>query len=875
MADSSKVVVYPGAENPTHDIKLSDGTNTIGLIISDSNGNRKPKQIQRVPIPRTALKTTSGNQKYSDFEPPWSPISQDDWVGGRGMEDFDLDISRYLDSWRANTLFSNKIFLGGQETYTKGNRSQDFSLPGSVTWKQLHSTNKYLAVKFTASASYDSEYIYMWVRKRGIPVDDLVVKLRSDAAGEISTVLQTAAAVDTDDITDTLSQFYRFDITTESLVSGTAYWIEISSASGDGENHWAVAVKADSGTTKYSSDETTWSSAGFDLYYRITDADSGNSYKLFQYRMCMYLIVNKGTGAPDLYANGDRGAADANTGALGTLVDATKTWTVDEWAGCIVQIIRGVGSTEEQPWRLITGNDATSLTVDNDWVITHDTTTEYVIVGSDKFSLVGSHGLTADVTDVCAVNHHIYLCQGDDVAMRRMLFWNTAGTGAYQFAADGTNKAYKMCTVRESTDGLCIWRAQNKDATGEISISKEDTVPAWGTDITFAAVIPMKDGLGKITNIIEYGESAKYLWIFREGSIFVESGGKIDQIPLKEMNSAASYTNGLAAIPHNVYLYFNFGQGLERYYSSLLDDVGVNRDSGLPTSRQGIVAKLAGYPGKVYQAIDAGSSGYSSVFANGTGGSDGSGWCEVYRAPVAGQRIRELMFQAIPGETLDRLWVCVGDDIIWIPFPSGEIDPTNDVNMKFCHESAIQLGYMYAGMYDVWKFYHELKMFALNLVEDEQTIEVDYMIDDDTTWTPFPDVYDESPIQDIRLVESYGVNGKRISFRLRIQTTDNTKTPIIKGIVCENVSRVPVKYSYSFAFRVIDHDVHVDGDQGHLASEDIQEILDEWATQLTPLVMNSRYKMFDGKTVFIDPAQGTPIKEMKEGYIESLQVIEV
>ena len=114
--------VSPEEKRLTHDISLtdslSDGSNTVGLIVCDAKGNHSPRNIQRRPIPRTAMKTTSGNQKYSDFEPPWSPVAQDDWSGGRGKLDFDEDITRYYDNWRSNTMFG-RIFLGGLETDRK------------------------------------------------------------------------------------------------------------------------------------------------------------------------------------------------------------------------------------------------------------------------------------------------------------------------------------------------------------------------------------------------------------------------------------------------------------------------------------------------------------------------------------------------------------------------------------------------------------------------------------------------------------------------------------------------------------------------------------------------------------------------------------
>jgi hypothetical protein len=112
------------------------------------------------------------------------------------------------------------------------------------------------------------------------------------------------------------------------------------------------------------------------------------------------------------------------------------------------------------------------------------------------------------------------------------------------------------------------------------------------------------------------------------------------------------YTNGKARMVHNVYLYFNLGYGLERYYNSSLDDVGPNRDEGLPDGRQGVVSCMVAYPGRFFAGIDA-DAGISSVLCH-----NGTGWHEVYRAPTAGQRITAMAFQVSPERwrTVCGLW---------------------------------------------------------------------------------------------------------------------------------------------------------------------------------------------------------------------------
>ena len=104
--------------------------------------------------------------------------------------------------------------------------------------------------------------------------------------------------------------------------------------------------------------------------------------------------------------------------------------------------------------------------------------------------------------------------------------------------------------------------------------------------------------------------------------------------------------------------------GIQRYYNQQVDSVGPDKDTGLPEDRQGQIADLCVYPGRYFAAIDAGD-GYSSVLMN-----NNSGWHEIYRAPNPGERIRHLGYQAISGTRPDRLWISVGDDIVWLVMPS-------------------------------------------------------------------------------------------------------------------------------------------------------------------------------------------------------------
>lgn len=866
------VIVNPDVEHPTHHISLSapDGV-TIGLISSNSEGGANQKSLTRAPVVRTAMKTTTGNAKYSDYEPPWSPIAQDDWSNGRGLDDFDKNTARYYDGFRANTMHG-KIIHGPQEQVTTGIRSAVNNMPGSVKWWSLISgSGKYISNKFIPTANFTAANVWLLIRRKGTPTAALTLEIRSDSSGP-DTVLKTMT-VTTTDITDTLSQWWIFTIpSTQAVTSGTSYWLAAYSTAGTDDDHWEVACNPTATNGKQSTNGTTWTTATVDLYYRILDATTSNYTRFFMYKRAMYCVQSVASAASKLYINGDRGTADANTADKTLLADASKSavWVTNEWVGCYVIITAGTGSNEEQTWRKIVSNNSTSLTCDTAWEITHDTTTEYVIVGSNKWTEITGTGITAKVTDVLVVSDIIYFAQGDAVNIRRIQFATAAGTwGIGTPADDGTNKAVYLKTVRDATSGATeIWKANNLDATSNISVAKA-SIAAWGTSLTFGTAITFVDSYGKITGLEEYGDTNKYLWVFREGTIYAIVASKPDEIPLREIRALMSESNGKAHTVHNTYMYINIGSGVEQYYNRQLTDMGSNKDEGLPSDRQGPVSAMQGYPGKIFEAIDAGTTGYSQIH-----GYNMTGWCEMYRAPL-GQRITCLDYQVIPDKGLDRMWFVQGSDIFWLPFPSGTLDSSKDSNFLFTHEAAETSGWMYAGLPDVVKLYNKFKLFAENLAAGSIYAEVDYQVDQDTTWTPIKNVFEVSPTSEFYLNEDSRVQGKRLRYRLRTYTTDASKTPIVKSTVVETISRIPIKYSYALAYRIIDDDVNLCGEKELAKAEDIQIQLDSWASELTPLKMRSIKRIFDNKTVFIDPAPISILGDKLEKYTGKLTMIEV
>jgi len=859
--------VSPTEPEPTHHVSLRDRNGLeLGLILCDEKGNalRTPSSFLKNPIETTALKQTSGNSSYDIFDYPYNPIVQDDLSGGRGSQDFERDSTKYYDSFRTKSGRANKAYAGPLETYASGGRDMDQSIPGSVKWHTLIDDARHIYKRFTASASYTAALAWLLVRITGTP-SDLTIAVYSDSAGDVGSELDsvTVASTRMDDI---LSEWLCETIS-QALTSSTAYWVVVYAASTDNsENHWKIGVKDASGTTYYSGAfDNTPTGADFDLYYRLTDANATRNCIPFTYKEQQYFVVNESSGAPSLYMAGDRGAADSNSGQLTKLIDATKSWTADEWIGSVVVVIAGTGLNEPQPWRIITDNDATSLTVDSAWTITHDTTTVYVILGT-KLTEITGHGLTAPVTDVLVSTQEvIYFAQGPSVNIRRARFYNNAGTWTREYAADGTNKGNLFAYMPL---GKKIVLANNNNS-GSVTIAIEDTVPAWGTDITFATAINVDSKYIRINGLLIYPNSSgtETIWIYKENGIWVHAGGtgEAEEASLKEFRAVRSQYAGVRPLLHNVYMYFPLQYGLERYYGSQYDDIGPNLGEGLPANRRGPIVWMVGYPGKFFAAIDAGSSGYSSIL-------DSDGWHERYRAPL-GQQIKSMTIQTIPGTTLDRLWVYQGNDMVYLPMPSETPSELEDANYLYAPEFSVTLARMHAGMFDVQKMIKTIKLQTENLEVDASTnepicyFELDYKLDGDTAWTTFDDVFKESPTQSIDLAPLFGMAGRRVQFRVRGYTTDNTKTPILLAIIINAVIRTDVKYMYPLFFRLMDKEPLLSGEEYEptTAAERLK-ILEDWADASSDsmLKMRSVSPLFDDKLVFLNPPTTRMVRWSKD-----------
>lgn len=486
--------VSPTDRVPKHDITLSDGTDTIGIVITGEDGKPNHRAIQETPIQRTALKTSTGENKYSDFELPYMSLAQDDWSGGRGGLNFEDDKTRYYDGYRINTENEHMLIPGSKEVYqSAGVRTftQNINNVAGEGGNPIYGQVKYLlvpqngskhATKFTGTFTLTE--IWLWIQRVGTPTGTLTVELWTDSSGP-SAKANDIGTLTTTTVTDTESELRIFKPAAGIAIAGS-YWIVIydTLASSSTTNCWHFGYGAAvASTTAATYAPSTWSVSYNNIYYRCVDGTSLDGGIYFEYKRQKYLVTRPTAGGNStIYINGDRGAADSNSGDKTLLNDATKsaTWAADEWIGCVVLITKGPGSEENQPWREITDNTTTTLSVSPTWEVAHTTSTEYVILKSKKWT--SYQAVAKPVSDVAVAGDIVYLACTEANVMSRFVEQNLSGVWTKELAAE-TVYADKLIATRDpdSASGFTLWGTQNMHAQHGTSVWKGNVPPAWGT----------------------------------------------------------------------------------------------------------------------------------------------------------------------------------------------------------------------------------------------------------------------------------------------------------------------------------------------------------------------------------------------------------
>jgi hypothetical protein len=533
------------------------------------------------------------------------------------------------------------------------------------------------------------------------------------------------------------------------------------------------------------------------------------------------------------------------------LNDSTQTgWTTAKLADAIALIWDGPGYDDFPNYRTISSATSGEATVSSAFTTDHTTSTLYVIRGSDWWSDVGVGSITKPILFAEAPESVVYLSQGRDTPIIRWGEYNNSGTWTSRTAAaEGSeSKADGIRSRLDPKDGMQLFRWQNKDKGEHVSISKAST-KKWGEDLQFKTTIPIGMDRDKINNIVD-GE--QYLFVVKEDAIYaVDEEDMPDKVV--DFQGLSSELSGAAAISSTPYVYFSLGRGgFERLLDRNMEDIGPWRGEGLPAGRQGYVSAAVGHPQHIFAAVDAGDDGYSALYIyNG-------GWHEIFRAREAGQRIRSLHYEVLPGETIDKLWIGLSADLGWVPV-SSQLNPYYDPSMEYTYEWSVTSAWIDDQIKDMYKYIKELKISGESL-SASRYIEWDYQLDDagDTSaWVRGSGNFDSGPSETISVAQTC----KRFRYRLRGYNTTKATPMRILAATTGLVTTIPPKYRCNIQWMIQEEDgssIDLQGDDDGQTFAGIAALLNTWASSPNPCTTSCVDPDLDGLTVFVQPSPRRP-----------------
>lgn len=820
---------------------LQRGTEVEGIILCDGKGRPDARGIRFASMPRTAMQIQQGDPDYSGFELPYTPIVQRDFSGGRGNEDYERDKTRYADSLGVDTSRGD-IVLSPKVTKTLGGGGEilspftEDSQIDELKWTDLYSSyippSNFALKSIILNAYAAGVSVILHSDDNGVPTTNMLAYGSSTVSPEFPELRCWVIPIN------------------YNLVQGTRYWFEICFAEPPGGECYGWKDDNAPGLKIYTYDEN---SLNFTLYqdnasitYQLSSISPTGPARFFEYKGQLYAVTNTVDGsAPKLWMNGYRGKAESNVSEKGALFTKMTLDAETDLVGKIIKITAGPGYEEDQNWRVIIGwypvVDTNHIQVSPPWNITHTTATEFVILGCDTWQEITNHGLSAVVTDVLVYDDIVYFAQGGGKPIRRGQL-----TTAWAWADDGSNVADLLALIPDTEGKLKIWRAIR--ATAKVSSSD---VKAWGNNLAFGNEIVCGNPRTRINGLAVYGEPL-IPWVLKEDSIGSIQNGIYAEIPIGEMRSVRSELNGRAWLPYGVYLYFSLLDGVEKFYENRLDDCGPNRDEGFPSDRKGEITHMISFPGRIFAAIDAGEGGVSSIQCY-----NQIGWHEIYRSSSTGLRITRMFVQVIPGASA-RLWFSEGEEINWLPI---SLNPQTQNDHKYHASGELITAWVYGGYKEIKKFFKSITLFTENLVDKHQTIDVYYRTDnEDASWTLAGAIY-ASPVQELNLSTNMDVTGRRLQIKLALKTDDPTKTPRIKALTIDTITRIPQKRSWTITMLLDDEGTDLQGGLVETVAARLARLY-SWsdsAQATEPIYWRHPHTMMDKVRVFIDTPSINPI----------------
>lgn len=906
---------FPGAPRELHerapefDIILSSAEESVGLNFSNSKGE-SVMAIRSNPMPNASTKIAQGETKYSDDTAPFTTVAQEDWTGGGGNEYFDEDRTRFFTARGMDTLHASQLIPGpmpiysGVHGYTVSNFPVDVGTPYQMIKFGDHTSRRGIALRFRMPFTItDADEVKFFLRRNGLPTDTLYIEIYTDVAGSIGTEVTnytyTHILTPGDEEPDSKLNEHAGGVVgiplgvPANLTAASWYWIIIRRTTPmDPNNNYSILcvdtpwiliddvanpatackwVSAPAGTPVLGTD------IGSFLVFTASKLTSQMEWTYFRFRGCLFGVAwDRSTGTNRLFINGDFGVV--STASETGFTDSTKSgvWPHGCFQGAAVQIMAGKNADSRKAWARLSGYGNNTVggcsVVYGDWTVIPDTTSEYAILGANYWMPITSGvpaGFTSKrVKDVLSVNNVVYFAMGKDNDIIRMRYNNVAGTWTPEWVTETGNRADFLEAVIQ--DGVTyIWSGVNE---GYYKATVKKATGIWGGDsgtignLSFGSAIntfPLED---RITGLQAYGDP-ETLWVLKEGSVGYMYDDKFYTIPLKEMRPTADWRNGRASAVHNVYLYFSFLNSLERYYKSNLDDIGPNRNNGMPWEIQGTIQGLEGFPGILYAAIDG--NRYPTVWAY-----NQIGWHELVRLGY-GEYIDGLCFQSVPPPDYPELLWLEADTPCCIHVSSSTMNPWYTTRYMFVPEGELITSWIDTGLRDREKIFAQVSLYTEGLLENYSWIEAYYQTDEGgastarlSTWLPIRsnNQFTQTPSETHQIVvEGLHPTARRMRFKLVFKHRNSTGVtgqtairPRVKAFTVDTVVRLPIRWMYSFNFRI---DSFEEGPTQDIINDvaGVVKKLQDWSQNNTPLMIESISETIHGVRGYLDSFSWQPI----------------
>jgi len=329
-----RVRVRPTGDS-THDLSLTDGKRTVGIKLKDGAAG-----IVESPATPSTVKINTAQGKYGDYDPSFANIEQRDWSGGRGLENFVDDPSRYYDG-TAWTLTPDVLLSALQWHLTSGTIPWNADLPGSVTWKSLVGDDRFLARSFAPTTTYNSSANYHWLRRVGSPGPLTIATYASAASTSPGSATATQTINATAITNDTPSVFFGSTYSSVAMTSGNTYWSILSGNSSDtSRDHWEVGCAPTSGG-RASSNGSAWTTVAYYPYHLTLGQPLDKKWHFFA------ISTLPGTSLVLHAVSQDNSTLDPSSTIRLT---ATGAWTTVAWTTALTAVVTDVTAIDNQAW---------------------------------------------------------------------------------------------------------------------------------------------------------------------------------------------------------------------------------------------------------------------------------------------------------------------------------------------------------------------------------------------------------------------------------------------------------------------------------------------------------------------------------------------